>query len=105
MQLYPFIFCLILSLSFREGFAQSGNSSFYPEGYGKLFNKEHANLLSITTGNNTDLFFDALEKRFGAPKQKETYTIYHTTRSKWSKEKVFIFIEHAVQAELDGKMS
>ena len=96
-----FLFCS----SFNDTFAQSAKSSFHPEGYGKLYNREHVYFISINTENSPEAFYKELNRRFDSPVVRGGYTIYKGDKERWTMESVVIRIEEAIQTELDQKQS
>jgi hypothetical protein len=99
-------FILLVSISFCTGcISQTGKSSFYPEGYGRLLSREHVNFLSINTENTVDSFFNTLKQKLDSPKFSDGYIVFYCTKPQWSKEKVVIRIQQALQTDLDKKTS
>lgn len=97
---------LIFLVSFvKYTYSQSGKSSFYPEGYGKLFNREHVYFVAITTQNKTDSFFYALQKQLGKSTYVQGYTVYTFSKPQWSKERVEVSIQHVLQTDSDKSTS
>ncbi len=99
-----FLMFLLFSLC-KVSLCQKGNSTFYPDGYGMLYERKNVKFISINTENKVEPFFRELNRQFGAPILAGEYTIYKYINKRLSNKKIVIRISRAVQVDLNNKRS
>ena len=104
------LFRLVLLIFFffvlpEVSLCQSGKSTFYPDGYGMLYNRKNVNFISINTENKIEPFFNELNREFGSPIIAGEYTIYKYINRRLSNKRIVIRISQAMVIDLNNKKS